>query len=390
MSPLPWSPLVLGCGATLRNRFLLAPMTTDSSHDGGVVSSDELDYIRRRCSTEFAAGITSCAYVHEDGRSWRGIGATQENHRDSLRKVAEAVRAGGGLAILQLYDSGRLAHPHLVSAESMRGPSAIASLRPGAIKPRAMEAEEVEQLLQCFARAALMAIEEGFDGVELHGGNHYLLHQFFSPRANVRDDKWGGNLEKRMRFALELTSVVRRAIGGRAILGYRVNPFEAEAGGYTLAQASQFSSSLCEVGIDYIHISMDDFRKRSPQREDRDWTAPEREAGAENPIEVLAGSVRRRAAVVASGGIKTMADVHDAMAAGADLLAIGRAALIDPEWITKLSQDRADAIRRSLPATADQIVSELTMPVPMVNYILSRPGWLPREDDGRFMTDALK
>lgn len=384
---MPWSPLTLGCGATLRNRFMLAPMTTDSSCDGGVASQDELAYLHRRCSTEFAAAITSCAYVHEDGRSWRGIGATQEEHRGSLRRVAEACHAGGGLAILQLYDSGRLAHPGLVQPEAMRAPSAIASLRPGAIRPRAMEEGEVEHLLQCFVRAAVMGIEAGFDGIELHGGNHYLLHQFFSPRANARDDKWGGTLEKRMRFALELTTAVRRAIGNRAVLGYRVNPFEAEAEGYTLAQASQFSSSLCELGVDYIHISMDDFRKRSPQREDRDWTAPERKADAENPIAVLSASVRRRAAVVASGGIRTMADVDDALAAGADLLAIGRAALIDPEWATKLSQGQDGETRRTLPATAERIASELTIPAPMVDYILSRPGWMPRDGADGFAGD---
>lgn len=378
-----WSPLALSCGATLRNRFLLAPMTTDSSCADGVASNDELNYIRRRCSTDFAAGITSCAYVHEDGRSWRGIGATQHSHRDSLRDVANAVRAGGGLAILQLYDSGRLAHPQLVDAAQIRAPSAIASLRPGAIRPRAMETEEVEHLLQCFVSAASMAMDAGFDGIELHGGNHYLLHQFFSPRANIRDDKWGGSLDKRMRFALELTAAVRRTIGHRAILGYRVNPVESEAGGYTLKEASQFSSKLCEVGIDYIHISMDDFRKRSPQREDRDWTAPERATDNENPIEVLAKTVGQRAAVVASGGIRTISDANDAMAAGADLLAIGRAALIDPEWITKLAEKSSEPIRRLLPATADRIVSELTMPEPMVKYVLSRPGWLPREDDSR-------
>ncbi len=376
----PWSPLQLRCGRILRNRFLLAPMTTDSSHEDGIVSSDELSYIERRCSTEFAAGITACAYVDDNGRAWRGIGANRDEHHDSLRRLAEAVRAGGGHAILQLYDSGRLARPDLVAPADMRAPSSIASLRPGAHVPRAMDGDEVVDIIHAFVSAARRGIDAGFDGIELHGGNHYLLHQFFSPRANAREDDWGGLQEKRMSFGLCLATAVRKAIGSSALLGYRVNPFEAEPGGYSLSDAAEFVSRLCEVGLDYIHISMDDFRKRSPQREDRDWTAPEGQVGAENPIEVLSRAVQGRAAVIASGGIRTAADAVEALAMGADLLAIGRAALIDPEWITKLKQDDEAAIRTALPATAERIAAELTMPARMVDYILSRPNWLRRED----------
>jgi 2,4-dienoyl-CoA reductase-like NADH-dependent reductase (Old Yellow Enzyme family) len=377
----PWSPLALQSGAVLRNRFLLAPMTTDSSLDGGVVSEDELRYIERRCATEFGAGITSCAYVDDDGRAWRGIGANREEHIESLRRVAEVVRAGGGQAILQLYDSGRLARADLVAPAAMRAPSPIASLRPGAHVPRAMGSDEVARIISEFVKAALRGVDAGFDGIELHGGNHYLLHQFFSPRANVRDDEWGGSADKRMNFGLCLATAVRKAVGSGAILGYRVNPFEAEPGGYNLADAAEFVSRLCEVGLDYIHISMDDFRKRSPQREDRDWTAPEAKVGAENPIEVISKVVGGRAAVVASGGIRTAADAAEALAMGADLLAVGRAALIDPEWVTKQKNKDETSIRTALPATAERIAAELTMPARMVEYILSRPSWLPREGD---------
>jgi 2,4-dienoyl-CoA reductase-like NADH-dependent reductase (Old Yellow Enzyme family) len=354
-------------------------MTTNSSNEDGTVSVDELAYIRRRCANEFAAGITSCAYVHDDGRSWRGIGAASREHLDSLKDVASAYHTGGGLAILQLYDGGRLADPNLVRAETIRAPSAIPSLRPGSLTPRAMSEQEIEDVIDSFVRASRLGEAAGFDGIELHGANHYLIHQFFSPRANHRKDRWGGSTENRMRFPLELVTAVKKAVSSNVIVGYRVNPYESEANGYTLSDAASLCTRLCELGVDYIHISMDDFRKRSPQREDRDWTAPEGEVELENPIVALSRAIGNRAAVIASGGIKSLDDANAALAAGATVLAVGRAALMDPEWITKLSRNETDTIRNQLPATSEEIQSSLTIPAPMVKYLLSRPGWIPRK-----------
>ena len=378
-SVTPWSPLSLGCGALLRNRFFLAPMTTNSSNADGGVSDAELAYIRRRCIGQFAAAITSCAYVHEDGRSWQGIGAAQDVHLASLKAVSDAMRAGGGLAILQLYDGGRLADPKIVAPARIRAPSAVRSLRPGALIPRAMSGQDVDAVIAAFVRAAQLGEAAGFNGIELHGANHYLLHQFFSPRSNQRTDQWGGSAENRMGFPLALTQAVRQAVSASMIVGYRINAFESEAGGYALADAAALCGRLCDVGVDYIHISMDDFRK-SPMREDRDWTAPTRQTGQlDNPITALSHAVGERAAVIASGGIKSREAACDALDAGASLLAVGRAALIDPEWLDKLARDDLGAIRRELPATGARIEADLTIPAPMVRYILSRPGWMPRE-----------
>jgi 2,4-dienoyl-CoA reductase-like NADH-dependent reductase (Old Yellow Enzyme family) len=376
-----WAPLQLSCGAQLRNRFILAPMTTNSSNPDGTVSDAELAYIRRRCVTEFAAGITSCAYVDDDGRSWQGIGAEQDAHIDSLREVAKAFKVGGGLAILQLYDGGRLADPKLVAPDAIRAPSAVPSLRPGARIPRAMTGEEVEGLIESFVAAAKRGAAADFHGIELHGANHYLIQQFFSPRSNKRTDRWGGSAENRMRFPLELTAAVKAAVGERMFVGYRINALETEDGGYSLDDAALLCSRLCELGVDYIHISMDDFRKRSPMREDRDWTAVVDPVELANPISALSRAIDGRTAVIASGGVKSLEDAHAALSAGATLVAVGRAALIDPEWLAKLANDDTEAIRRELPATSARIEAELTIPRPMVDYLLSRPRWMPRESE---------
>jgi 2,4-dienoyl-CoA reductase-like NADH-dependent reductase (Old Yellow Enzyme family) len=139
----------------MANRFVIAPLTTDSSHEDGTVTESELEFVRRRAASGFGATISSAAYVKQDGRSWQGIGATHDGHLSSLRRLAEAMRASGGLAILQIYDGGRIAKPELIGERCLRAPSAVASLRPGAKTPRAMTVDEVENLIASFEERLL-------------------------------------------------------------------------------------------------------------------------------------------------------------------------------------------------------------------------------------------
>ena len=109
-----WSPLRFNCGREIANRFAIAPLTTDSSHEDGTAPDNELEFVRRRAAGGFGVAISSAAYVAQGGRSWQGIGAAHEGHLPSLHRLAEAMRAAGGLAILQIYDGGRIAKPELI------------------------------------------------------------------------------------------------------------------------------------------------------------------------------------------------------------------------------------------------------------------------------------
>src|SRR5215475_9980576 len=140
-----WSPFRFNCGRELANRFAIAPLTTDSSHEDGTAAENELEFVRRRAAGGYGAMISSAAYVEQDGRSWQGIGAAHEGHLPSLRRLAEVMHAAGGLAVLQIYDGGRIAKPELIGDGRMRAPSAVASLRPNAKTPRAMTSDEVEK-----------------------------------------------------------------------------------------------------------------------------------------------------------------------------------------------------------------------------------------------------
>ena len=375
-----WSPLRFNCGREIANRFVIAPMTTDASHEDGTAAEDEIEFVRRRSASGFGATISSATYVKQDGRSWQGIGAAHDGHLSSLRQLAEAMRVAGGLAILQIYDGGRIAKPELIGEQFLRAPSAVASLRPGAKTPRAMTADEVEGLIASFRDAASLARKAGFDGVEIHGANHYAVHQFFSPRANHRTDNWGGTLSKRMNFPLAVAQAVRDALGPELIAGFRVTPFEAESDGYTLEDAKQLCNELARLNLDYISVSLDDYRNSRPMRETRVYNGPveKSDTPAESPITAIARVVAGRSAIMASGGIKTCMDAEGAIDLGADLVAVGRAVVVDPEWLPKVRSRSEASILSGLPKDEHEIAKALSIPPRMVEYLLSRPGWIPR------------
>jgi len=375
-----WSPFRFNSGREMANRFAIAPLTTDSSHDDGTADENELEFVRRRAAGGFGATISSAAYVEQDGRSWQGIGAAHDGHLSSLHRLAEAMRAAGGLAILQIYDGGRIAKPELIGEQCLRAPSAVASLRPGAKTPRAMTANEVVNLIASFREAASLARKAGFDGVEIHGANHYAVHQFFSPRANHRVDNWGGTLSKRMNFPLAVAQAVRDALGPELIAGFRMTPFESESDGYTLEDAKLLCHELARLDLDYISVSLDDYRNSRPAGETRVYDRPVEKSHtpSASPIREFARVIAGRTAVVASGGIKTCADAEGAIKMGADLVAVGRAVVVDPEWLCKVRSKSEASILAGLPKDECEIAKALSIPPRMVEYLLSRPGWIPR------------
>src|SRR5262249_40042114 len=141
-------------GRKRANRFAVKPLRTDSSHEDGTATENELEFVRGRSASGFGATISSAPYVEPDWRSCQGSGAAHDGHLSSLHRLAQAMRAAGGLAILQIYDGGRIAKPELIGEQCLRAPSAVASLRPGAKTPRAMTSNEVENLVASFRQAA--------------------------------------------------------------------------------------------------------------------------------------------------------------------------------------------------------------------------------------------
>ena len=202
-----FSPLRLPVsGVELPNRLLMAPMTTYSGHPDGTISDGEVAYLRRRAAGGFGAIITAACYVDRAGQGFVGQwGCDREERLPSLQRAADAIRSAGAVAILQIHDAGRMSDPQILEGPP-RSASAVAALRPGALLPRPLSHAEVLASIAAFAAAARRAVQAGFHGVEIHGANTYLPQQFFSPHSNRRDDAWGGDLARRLRYPLALAA----------------------------------------------------------------------------------------------------------------------------------------------------------------------------------------
>ncbi len=215
-----WSPLKLA-NFTLPHRLAMAPMTRSRAKPDGTPGDLAAEYYAQRASLGLL--ISEGTQPSEDGQGYLATpGIYTDAHVAGWRKVADAVHAKGGRLFIQLMHVGRRSHPDNTPHHRQPvAPSAIAAgedmfTMTGMLpvpEPRALETEEVRQTVADFAHAARRAIEAGADGVEIHGANGYLVHQFLAPDANRRTDIYGGSMENRARFALEVTRAVADAIG---------------------------------------------------------------------------------------------------------------------------------------------------------------------------------
>lgn len=363
-----FEPFTFKSGATVENRLFMAPMTTASSFENGMITTDELMYYERRASG-VGAVVTACAHVREDGKFLSSPSISDDKYIRNLSKLAKRIKETGAKAILQIFHAGRME-----SSSGLRGlqpvsASAIPAERPGAEVPRALEAQEVEDIVSRFGEATRRAIEAGFDGVEIHGANTYLVQQFFSPHSNQREDYWGGSLEKRMNFPIEVVNAVTTAVEQHAekpfIVGYRVSPEEIEEPGITVQDTIALLEALKKYDIDYFHISLGNILQGSL----RDETAKE-------PIlKQLQEAIGDDVPLVGVGNIITPDDAVAAMdEIGVPLLALGRELIVEPDWVEKVKAGEEETIRKVIETDNRE---DLLIPDAMWEYINARPGWVP-------------
>ncbi|MXV37757.1 NADH-dependent flavin oxidoreductase [Flavobacteriaceae bacterium Ap0902] len=358
-------------GIQLPNRVVLAPMTTLSGNNDGTTTDAEIAYYRERNES---AGllVTACAYVLKQGKSFHGqIGADNDNMIPSLKRIARVLKEKGNKAILQIQHGGRMSPPAELENRQPVSASAVASEREGAVTPREMTLEEIEEAIHAFGEATRRAIEAGFDGVEIHGANTYLIQQFFSPHSNQRDDQWGGTLEKRMKFPLAVVDAVTKEASKASIpflVGYRISPEEIESPGITMEDTLQFVQALAKKPMDYLHISVRDF-----------WSGSMRnEADDQSRVLLIAEKVGNQIPVIGVGNIQTPEEAEKALDAGVPLIALGRELLMDPQWLNKIKDDAVEDIETELDVLKQK---ELNIPTPLWVAITARKGWLPLKND---------
>jgi len=364
-------PRTLNSSINVKNPIVMAPMTTFSGNPDGTVSESELNYYKLR-SKGVGIVITATTYVRASGKGFPGQFAAYNNSfLPGLKKLAQTIKGEGALAVLQIFHGGRMAIPGEIPGGQTISASAVAAERPGAMVPREMTELEIQDIIKAFGETTKLAIDAGFDGVEIHGANTYLLQQFFSPHANRRKDAWGGNIEKRMNFPLAVISEVKKAVKDKGkehfIVGYRFSPEEIENPGITFEDTLLFIDVLANQGLSYLHSSVMDF-----------WQGSTRDTTNTKPIICkILDKIHGRVPFIGVGSIHTPEDAVKALDSGVEFISLGRELIMEPDWIEKVQSEKFSEIRTTL-SKNDQ--KSLTIPEPLWKAIINTPGWFPMSE----------
>lgn len=345
-----FSPLSMGSGVTLRNRIVLPPMNNNFADAEGFVTPRLVNYYVERGRGGAALLIVSPGYIDPAARKRSGSTLLHDDrYIPSLKNLTDLVHKTGALIFQQINHNGRLltSSRDLKTAFSGRpvGPSAVPHLITGEVS-RALTVEEIQDLAEKFGQSALRAKKAGFDGVELHGAHGYLLNQFFSRHSNHRTDEYGGSIERRMRFPLEVVRRVRELAGPDFLICYRISAVEYTSDGVVLEESVEFARRLEAEKVDMIHVSA---------------------GNSETPLTVLkmippsaappgcyahlSRAVKQevKIPVILVGRINSPEIAEAILSRGdADLVATGRALIADPHWPAKALSGRRNEIRQCI------------------------------------------
>ena len=307
-------------GVLARSRTWLAPMTNQQSADDGTVSDVELRWLEMRAKGGFAVVETCAAHISTDGQGFPGaIGVHDDRLLPGLKRLASTI---GGMVRSESSSSFTGECGHRPSLTGQQPWSATACAVPGGEMSREGTAADITRAIERFRDAAVRAHAAGFAGIELHAAHGYLLGQFLSATINTRTDLWGGSLEGRARFLRQTVRTIRAAVPGHFLVGARLSPEDfGNAQGLDLDESLEVARWLCEDGVDFIHLSLWNARRVIPASDRK--SIPSRSS---------ASAVGSEVPVIVAGGIWSRDDAEALLEKGATAVAIGRAAILNPDW----------------------------------------------------------
>lgn len=321
---------------TFPNRIVLPPLQTNYATEGGEATERLITFHETIAKNNVGLSIVGATGISPYSRlGGHSLCLYDDSHISSARKLFDAIRNAGSVPAVQLNHGGRVLSAELAGGDVV-GPSAIASPATG-VTPRELSSEEVEEIIGQFVRSAEVAKSAGASMVEFHGAHSYLLNQFMSPAANHRNDEYGGSTENRARIVREILQRTRERVGDDFVLGLRISAEEYVDGGLTVEESRKMVKMFIESGLDIIHVSgggMDSGPRMIHEI-------------AQGEIVKLAGEVKKDVdiPVIAVGGILRLEQAERALEDGlADMIAIGRALVADPELVTKSLDGRPEAV----------------------------------------------
>jgi 2,4-dienoyl-CoA reductase-like NADH-dependent reductase (Old Yellow Enzyme family) len=322
----------------IKNRIVMSPMATNLPASDGSATDKMIDYYSERAKGGVGLVIVEDTYTDEkESKQAREhqLGAYSDHLIPKLNKLAEAINSNRARAMLQISHAGR----QTSRADIGRQPVAPSGVLYQGEVPKELTLSEIQEIQCGFAEAARRLKQSGFDGVEVHGAHGYLLSQFVSSYTNRRNDSYGGSIENKALFALEIIQKVREKVGDQFVVGYRMNGDDYLPGGVSPDEVVRLSEILADAGVDYIHLSVG-------MQESLQYTI--------QPMYLERGCLIHLAELVKKSvniPVITAASHNGATAekslreGKADLVAFGRALLADPGLPNKLLGGRLWDIR---------------------------------------------
>jgi 2,4-dienoyl-CoA reductase-like NADH-dependent reductase (Old Yellow Enzyme family) len=339
--PLTFRPYDIA-GVALRNRIFLPAHTTNFGRDF-LPTSEHVAYLRERARGGVGLVIVEPLRVHRTSLG-RAAGLTGGDRRalDGLRRMVDAVRAEGAAVFCQITHAGRHGE-NAVDRLAAWGPSAMPWVVGGEM-PHAMTQRDMDAVRDAFVATAELAVEAGFQGMEVHLGHGHLLHQFLSPAANARPDDYGGSLENRLRWPLQVLGAITAAVGPRAAVGIRVSVDDLMPGGLTAAdQRAIIAAAVAVPGVAFVNASVAAYQWPSIGHHVADMSAP---AHPYLDQTVALRDVIGTLPLLTANRYQTLDHAETALATGAiDMVGMNRAHMADPDIIAKAQAGQPALIR---------------------------------------------
>ncbi|MDE1548745.1 hypothetical protein [Jeotgalibaca caeni] len=334
-------------GMEVRNRLIFAPISTMTSTDIGLLTDSEMAFYKSRAKN-VGMVVLGSAYISQAGKAYnQNVGIAHDAVIPNLKKYNQQLHQAGAKSIIQLYHGG-LAVQYMAAKKEVQVVSKLPALETSDTKNNVELTDvAIQKIIEDFGKAIERAIRAGFDGIEIHAGNPFLLQQFLSPRTNQRTDFWGGDLSKRMRcleVILRLADKIRKKVEKPFIIGVRLALEEKEAGGLSFQDTCQIAGRLSKLNIDYLHFNQHDLFE---------------EINGQFKLDVIAESLESSVPIIGNGGIKNESQLEAACNV-APLASVARPFILQPNFpfeteysMTQLSKTVPKGLWRSIQSSLE-------------------------------------
>ena len=360
--------VVLNNNVEIRNRLAVPPMVVFAANSDGSLTDEEREYLKKR-GDEIGLFILGAALINKESFSFPNISsAMSDKDIPALKERAEIIKSHGAKAICQINHAGGLGKTPLVPSSDIALKDAEEKGEKDKIFHEFTDSE-IKEAIKQFVNAAELSIKAGYDGVEIHGANNYLIQQFYSPHTNRRTDDWGGSDEKRMKFALQIVEEICKLKDKyncpEFIIGYRLSPEEPYEDGLTMTETLKLVRELVKKPLQYIHISQKDYFKKARRGEG---------AGTER-LKLIHNETKGKVALIGVGGLLSENEIAEAANSEfSEFIAVGCASLLNPNIGTILKEGKGEELNLEIDPEHRE---KYFLPAYLWNMCLKGIDWMP-------------